>query len=626
MSAESAVNNVITQLKALSSSATTDAVALVDAANAMLKAAKTPTVSALKFRIVPVDSKYLITPRPPKVATLAPIILPTIGDMQEITQPTEHFTDRTPSLTLPTFTYADISAPDRFNEFAPTPEPLGPAPVVPPLSVVSAPSLTAPLRIDVDAVSGKAPEVPKPVFQEFTADFQSAYSEGLNAVSGGLSEWSVLMHQLRTKLAPIEGALSDQLRTAMDGTETALPDSWESQKYDQARQEINTERRSALLALDRDPASITGVVTGDRVFSRMETELKALQATTQAAGKTTVERREREVKHWQWAVALMAKLVDVALELRAQEIGWQMKGLMIALDGAEATLALALKALALKEKEVAFFTRYNATQLRRAELHMAFEKTKLEPLRMAVENNALIVGHNDNVLQAYQLAGNLVQTKLKVFQSRIDYMTTAAAWEKLKLKSFEADISAYRATLKRVMAEHTALRARIQGDVAKADGELAKVKLYEAELKGQAADIKAQAAKVQAQAAQNKSVLEAYTATTETQLAQFKLLGGVAKSALTALSKGALAEVAEQEMKLRQDELDDRTELNAAIAQLHRDALHTTTLLHDHSLLLEQADAQGSMLMGGSAVVGGIAKQALASLNAIGTKEVKASA
>ena len=285
-----------------------------------------------------------------------------------------------------------------------------------------------------------------------------------------------------------------------------------------------------------------------------------------------------------------------------------------------------LKALALKEKEVAFFTRYNATQLRRAELHMAFEKTKLEPLRMAVENNALIVGHNDNVLQAYQLAGNLVQTKLKVFQSRIDYMTTAAAWEKLKLKSFEADISAYRATLKRVMAEHTALRARIQGDVAKADGELAKVKLYEAELKGQAADIKAQAAKVQAQAAQNKSVLEAYTATTETQLAQFKLLGGVAKSALTALSKGALAEVAEQEMKLRQDELDDRTELNAAIAQLPRDALHTTTLLHDHSLLLEQADAQGSMLMGGSAVVGGIAKQALASLNAIGTKEVKASA
>ena len=60
MSAESAVNNVITQLKALSSSATTDAVALVDAANAMLKAAKTPTVSALEFRIAPVNSLSLI--------------------------------------------------------------------------------------------------------------------------------------------------------------------------------------------------------------------------------------------------------------------------------------------------------------------------------------------------------------------------------------------------------------------------------------------------------------------------------------------------------------------------------------------------------------------------------------
>ena len=83
--------------------------------------------------------------------------------------------------------------------------------------------------------------------------------------------------------------------------------------------------------LDVYKRQITGVVTGDRVFSRMETELKALQATTQAAGKTTVERREREVKHWQWAVALMAKLVDAALELRTQEIGWQMKGLMLSL-------------------------------------------------------------------------------------------------------------------------------------------------------------------------------------------------------------------------------------------------------------------------------------------------------
>lgn len=627
MSLETSIQNLMSRLEAVARDNTTSASALVAEATQGLNALEPPELDELEFKAEPTENTYPVTPKPPTVKTLVAATLPELGALSPFPQKEVPFDATLPKLNLPSFNYSPITANHlQFTASVAQPDPLTVAPTLPVIPGLTPPTLTAPTVVTVDPVSGVVPQVPGPVFQEFTGDFHTAYLEGLAWMAGGVEEWAEWLKKLRGQLAPIEATLIEQLRQVMDGTATALPDTWESQRYDQSRQAVNAERRESLQAIDAAPSTVVGLPVGSRVLARLETELKALQATTQAAGKVTAERREREVKHWQWALSLMGKLVDAALELRSQEAGWKMKGLMVALDGAEATLALALKVLALKEKEVAFFVRYNEAQLRRTELYLAIEKTKLEPLRMAVANNALRIEHNNQVIQAHQLAGSLVQTRIKVFQARIDYMTVSAEWEKLKLKAFEADARRYQAMLKRTATEHEVLRARIKGDLSKAEGELAKVKLYEAKLNAQATEIKAQAATAQAQAAGNKNALEAYTATAETQMAQLKMLGEHAKTALSALSQGNKAAVTEQEMKMRGDELTDHATLSTALRQLRYDQLALSQEVQEYHLELEHATAQSSLLVEGAGVTGGVAKQALASLNGTAAREAKGSA
>ena len=664
MSAQTAIDSLLGQLKSMSGYYSQIAYDLVNQADATLRKVKIDSPKEIEFEPVRGKGDLSRIPRPPEVEPLELPELPKVGALTGVTQYNgaalgpgagdgDTFTGTMGALDFPTFRYAPLKGVQEFSDTAPEPTPLtllrkvhAPFLVEPQLPIIQEGSyvtdpithierkvfierknLVEPKEITVEPLSGTPPELYLPVFDTpFEGDMHEQYLDGLALTAKELADWSAWLKTLRAELAPLEASLTEHLRQVIAGTETALEDTWETNKYQQAQQEINADRRGALTALDAAPSSITGLPTGAMAWARLELELKTLQATTQAAGKVSQERQAQEVKHLQWALTLAVKMIDAALSLKASEIGWKMKGLMLALDGAEATLELALKVLALKEREIEMLLQYNAGQQQRLELLMTIEKSKLEVIKTTLANNANISAYNTHQLQAYRIASSFVETKIKLFQAKIEAPILDKSWQRLKLQSYEADVAVFQANVKANALEYTLLKAKIAGDEALTKAELAKIKVYEAELKAYAANVRSQALTIKAQVEQNKTVLEAYSIEAEAKLASLRAVDESIKLVLTALVRGFSAEELEQEIKLHSQELNDRYVLYNAVNDMQKDHLTTSDKLKKQALLLAQRSAQGKMIVQGAGVSGGIAGQALAGMNAIGAKEIVESA
>ena len=641
MSAQTAIDSLLGQLKSMSGYYSQIAYDLVNQADATLRKVKIDSPKEIEFEPVRGKGDLSRIPRPPEVEPLELPELPKVGALTGVTQYNgaalgpgagdgDTFTGTMDALDFPTFRYAPLKGVKEFSDKAPEPTPLTllrrvrtPFLVEPQLQDEP----TVPKEITVEPLSGTPPELYLPVFDTpFEGDVHEQYLDGLVLTAKELADWSAWLKTLRAELAPLEASLTEHLRQVIAGTETALEDTWETNKYRQAQQEINADRRGALTALDAAPSSITGWPPGAMAWARLELELKTLQATTQAAGKVSQERQAQEVKHLQWALTLAVKMIDAALSLKASEIGWKMKGLMLALDGAEATLELALKVLALKEREIEMLLQYNAGQQQRLELLMTIEKSKLEVIKTTLANNANISAYNTHQLQAYRIASSFVETKIKLFQTKIEALILDKSWQRLKLQSYEADVAVFQANVKANALEYTLLKAKIAGDEALTKAELAKIKVYEAELKAHAANVRSQALTIKAQVEQNKTVLEAYSIEAEAKLASLRAVDESIKLVLTALVRGFSAEELEQEIKLHSQELNDRYVLYNAVNDMQKDHLTASVKLKQQALLLAQRSAQGKMIVQGAGVSGGIAGQALAGMNAIGAKEIVESA
>lgn len=623
MSVETSIDNLISTLKFLSNSYRGSASALVQQADDHLSALKPPPPGHLAYAVEREEPDLTRIPQPPTITGLKELVLPELGDFQELNDLNERFHGDVPSLTIPAFSYSSLPTAPTFTAAAPEIEPLTIAPVLPTLNEPAAPTLTRPREVSAPSISGTPPPIPRPVFSPFVGDFHAEYLHGLGLTASDLTEWAT---RLRALFLPVETLLIQRLQAALRGTEPGLPDTWETGKYQQVQQSIFAERYDALGSLDDQPSSVTGLPTGSSVYRRLQLELKTLQAATQAASKVTNDRHEREVKHLQWAVELAAKLADAAMALQAQVAGWRMKGLLLALEGAEGTLNLALKVLAFKTKEIEFLVRYNEAQVRRTEDRLKIEKSQLETLKLDVASNQLTATYNDQQANLYQIAGSWIENRIKLYQAQIQYLTLDADWQKLTLQAFESQIQVYQATVKAKGTEYDALKAQIKGDLALTEAELAKVRVYEAELTQASVEAQAQAAKVQSQAATNKQALDAYNTEVSAQLSYLRMLDQATRTALSAIVKGFDAEVAEQELALKDQALKDQEALYLAMRELEYERTDLTTQLSQYQVLLAQRAAQSRVIDGGASTLGSIATQAYAGLNAVGARDILESA
>jgi hypothetical protein len=282
--------------------------------------------------------------------------------------------------------------------------------------------------------------------------------------------------------------------------------------------------------------------------------------------------------------------------------------------------------LKFKEKELAMLIRYNDTQVRRTEDRVKIEKTKLEKLSVQVANNKLKAMYNQNQARIDETAFQVITNRIKLFEAQIDYLLVDEDWRKLDFARFDAEVQAYQARLKATTAEHTALRARIKGDLALADGELAQVKLYEAEMQAQQSQARATLIKVRARADEMKQLLGAYNAETGAVIQWLREVDRNVDLAMQALIKGFDVEVQEQYLELANQDLEDQMALFNARNEMKEDQLELLKELKIHAVNLDQATAQGRIMAQGAGTLGGIAQAAYAGLNAVGTTELLAEA
>lgn len=625
MSAETTttIDNLLDTLRALSTSYRGTAAALVQQADAALTGLSSPDVDDIEFDVVRPQPTYTRIPLPPTLDGLANLTLPILADLQAISPVDDEFTGTAPTLTIPAFDAELPDAPPTFTEQAPEPGQPTITPVLPTITATEPPPLTRPTAVSVDPVSGTAPTIPLPVFSAFTGDFHDEYLTGVGLIGGDIADWQAWLSDLGDEwMQPLLSLLTTRLRAILAGDETAVPEDWETQGYDQSRQMINAERWAAQKLLDDQPVGQTELPTGQRVWARLDLELKTAQATMLAASKLSQERQTLEVKHLQWAMALAAKLIGAAMELRAQEAGWRMKGLLLAIEGATGALDLALKLLVFKERELAILMRYNDLQVRRTEDHLKIELTKLESLRVTLESNRQIATYNEQNVQVYTLAEGWIETRVRLYQQQIDYLKVDIAWRKLALQAAESNVNAYSATVNAKNAEYAAIQAQIKGDLALVKAEMGKVALYEAQTAAFSAEVKQLSATAQAQAAENDSRLQGYLAEVSAKINYLKNVEQYARVALSAMAKGFAAETSEQELVLSSQQLEDQQALHDALLDMQIEQTELMNELKAYQLRLGQADATGRIMDQGAATLGGIAATAYAGLNSIGTRTI----
>lgn len=628
MSVETAVNSLIATLKSLSNNTRGQAVSLINQADAAFNGVSPPRLTPIEFEAERTATDPARVPQPPVIGNITPFESPVFSGLQDITPFAESFDVDVPDIRLPTAVNTVLANLPEFNKSAPSNPQLK---TTPDLSLAGqepiSPTLVNPQEFRVNPLSGEPPEVPKPKFEEFKGDFYNEYEDGLGIMAPDLTAFSDWLRQLYADVVTrLDTVFTTRIQNILRGTETAVPDDWSTQRHTQTVQEFRSERQAALTALDDAPSSLTGLPTGQRLWARLELELKTLQATTKSASKVAIERRTREVKHLQWAMQLCAQWIEAALSLKAQEVGWRMKGAQLALEGATQALALAMKVLDTKEKEIQFFIRYNETQSRRTEIRFKLEQTKLTDLKAVLASNQLKNTFNQHQLQVYQGGIAIIEQRARKYQTEMEYLATQKQIEKLKLRIYEAKVKAFEANVSAFAAEHQALTARIKGDVARLDGELVKVRQYQAQVKAFEAEVAGLSATVTAQSAQNNALLAEYNALLDGKLTELRSFDTVLRLAVTALLQGYEAEAAQMSLELQGQDLEDRAVLDNALREMEKDHTETILAMEEYGLLFAQRQAEGAVVAQGAGTVGSLATQAFAGLNGVGALEILESA
>jgi hypothetical protein len=303
-----------------------------------------------------------------------------------------------------------------------------------------------------------------------------------------------------------------------------------------------------------------------------------------------------------------------------------MKGAQIALDGATQALALAIRVLETKEKEIDFFVRYNETQFRRTEFNLKIEQTKLTEIKTILESNQLKNTFNQHQIQVYQGTISIIEQRVQKYQTEIEHLKTQQKIELLKLKIYESQVKAFEANVNAFTAEQQARSAIVKGDLSIINGELLKVKKYQAEVKAFEAKILADSLTVTSQAAQNNALLTEYNVLLEGKLTELSAFNDLIKLAVSAMLQGYDAEAVQMSLDLQSQNLLDSVNLDKALREMQKD--HTETLFNiaKYGILFSQLEAEGAVIAQGADTMGSLATQAFAGLNAVGALEIVESA
>jgi hypothetical protein len=220
----------------------------------------------------------------------------------------------------------------------------------------------------------------------------------------------------------------------------------------------------------------------------------------------------------------------------------------------------------------------------------------------------------------------VIQNRVKLYQTQIEYLAVDAAWRKLVFQSFEAEVNAYRAGVQAKIAEYRALKAEIERDKVQTEAAMAEVRLYEAKVSAESAKAQGLVTKARAQIAANRGLIEQYNTAVRANTAYLGEFDEYTRLAVESIGKNFSVEAAQKQIDIAMVELDHQTLLNDAERKMELEAISLINTLKKHRANLKQAEAKSRIMNDGADTFSSISTTAAAGLNAVAVTQFEESA
>lgn len=623
MTVQTDIDNLNSMLRSISRDAKSDARALIEGGAKYLQKLKSEKVKPIEFEP---------NPSPLESGRTFPNILvdrvekpeqadaPALQNVDVLTY--NPFEDKLPSWSSPPLKYNDLKTDYSFTEKLPKLAKLPKLRDPPSIPKYRAAKLTEPQWFDAENIFVELndPDIRFLLPRMPELDYGAILQNQMEAFrKQGLYEYSIWLDVLVGK-SLFDDLVLDYVERAMQGAETAVTDKgWEEEKYRQALHERMETYRTEVRALPaRGRSDATGMPDGADAGRWTLIELAALKAAIQGIEKTEAERRTTEMNHQKWVLALAVKLVGIGLELRSKSLSDGIKAMKLGLSAAVGAEEISDMLFDFKRKQFALVKKYNDLMLAVIQQKVAIEQAKINKMKLDAEQNKIIVAHNKNIAQDFDIAVRWVELRIALYNAEMDYISVEQEDQQIHLENLELSYKAHEANTKSAQMAIRLLESSIRADKAVLSTELIKFTEYEAVIAKFKADITADLNIVKSQAASGKAK-RATAAAKLTALIEYQQL---LLSATSTTAQGLLAkydaETETQYLKIDEQDFKNRKELEEERRTMQEDYTELRASLYRYSLLVSQRSAQCKTSIQGASTMGNIAEGAFGGMTAVG--------
>lgn len=625
MSIESTINSIISQARALASSATAQTNQLV--ANAVSFLEYTPDYPSDRSTFNPSPIGVTIRAGNPEIAEKVPSFpgirlpnFPSNPSMGEIGTIAAEFDADEPTITLPAMNYRVPAALEPFTRTAPSIDPSVILPVRPTLEAVDRPTYgTIDTDFVVDGITVPRLTTTRPTYTPSTlADWRTEFANGLSQIPN-LEEYAFrILDQLFPGLRANYAALSERIAGILDGRATALTDRQDQALYDQLRARVAQEREKNLQAVDEASLQAGWELPGAaRLAARMRVETESSRSLNQAALEVYTKRAERELQHLQFVMKLATELHGAGMDLFAKALGLNLEAFRAALAYADSAVGFSAKVYELRQRDFEIAVGLLEAEIKVFEIQLRAELAKLEVTRNKIEVEKLKTEINQKLLNQYLGELRAQETEAQIYATQIQALRAELEARKFPLDIFRAEVDAYVALTSAKRAEYDALEAQINGDRAKIEGELAKVRVYESQANVYRTRVDGESAAITARAKRNDQLLEQYKTQVQSELALVQVDEAIAKHSLNAYEAMAKIYLAQSQIDLQEARQEFEARIEKARMDLENLRFEFQSALDETSLEMNRRKALADTNLAAGNVQGGLANSALSALNSI---------
>jgi len=625
VSIESTINSIISQMRALASSATAQTNALVAEAVQFLE--YNPQYPS--ERIVPPSSQGIYQPRSgepevtEKVPSFPSIRQPNLPDEPSLVSLGDievEFTATEPTLTLPAMYYQIPAGVASFDQQAPAIDTSVTLPARPTLETLDRPDyISVATDFPIDSITVPQLTTTRPTYTPGTlATWETEFENGLSKIPDLEEYANRLLDQLFPGLRANYTALSERIAGVLEGRTTALTDRQDQALYDQLRARVAQEREKNLQAVDEASLQSGWELPGAaRLAARMRVETESSRSLNQAALEVYTKRAERELQHLQFVMDLATKLHGVGMDLFTKALGLNLEAFRAALAYADSAVGFSAKVYELRQRDYEIAVSLLESEIKIFEAQLRAELAKLEVTRNRIEVEKLKSEVNQQLLNQYLGELRAQETQAQIYATEIQALRAELDARKFPLDIFQAQVETYVALTNAKRSEYAALEAQINGDRAKIEGELAKIRVYESQANVYRTRVEAESTAISARAKRNEQRLDVYKTQVQTELSLVQTDEAIAKHALNAYEAMAKIYIAQAQMDLQEAELEFRQKWEEAKMELENLKFDFQSALDETALEMNRRKSLADTNLTAGNVQGGLANSALSALNSV---------